>query len=489
MSLSWINNYEGMEITKNLDFAIEFIRSIQGGYEISNLPFKDRKGTMAVKGRHLELNFMLSLRESFDSLRIIDVNDFCVRNIQTGNRFLIPNRCGFLSGKTNLMADEDAECPYSIKISNMMEYDWNRNGKYFYRFLLPIEKEYWSRDINTLVYHYKRFYSRGLIPVQLDSGTIHIYPVHIDKSHYMAIESQFLCSYDDMQKYIYSISLSLGLVTSVVTFDYAYVFTSANECFDKELYCGFSEMRNSVKGQYRFFTTNMYSLETALRYNKVEYALAQIHDKNGQVLSNLQDWIQLDEFERLTVMLYRNEDLARAVLILIESSTMALDYEGAMCAVALETICSALDESEQSTFLKNDSWQKNVIPEFEDTILHLLEHKIISEEHASTMKKKLNGLNMPTNGDKLSIPFEKRGYSLSKSEKEVIQKRNRFLHGHIIGHNYDEAYKEILYSCLELQKLCAILLFREAGFNGYILNNAVLMGLEQAIKDKEPLLI
>ena len=107
-------------------------------------------------------------------------------------------------------------------------------------------------------------------------------------------------------------------------------------------------MRNSVKGQYRFFTTNMYSLETALRYNKVEYALAQIHDKNGQVLSNLQDWIQLDEFERLTVMLYRNEDLARAVLILIESSTMALDYEGAMCAVALETICSALDESEHS---------------------------------------------------------------------------------------------------------------------------------------------
>lgn len=478
-----------MEITKNLDLTIEFIRSIQGEYEISNLPFKDRKGTMAVKGRHLELNFMLSLRESIDSLRIIDVNDFRVRNIQTGNKFLIPNRCGVLSGKTNLMADEDAECPYSIKISNMMEYGWYKSGKYFYRFLLPIENDYWSRDINTKAYRYKAYISRGLIPIHFKSGVIHVYPVHIEKSYYLAIESLFACSYDDMQKYIYSISLSLGLVTSVVTFDYAYVFASVNECFDKELYCGFTEMRNSIKGQYRFFTTNMYSLEAAMKYNKVEYALAQIYDENGQVLSNLQDWMQLDEFERLTTMLYSNEDLARAVLILIESSTFALDYEGAMCAVALETICSALDESEQSTFLKNDSWQKMVIPEFENTIHHLLEHNIISEEHASTMKKKLNGLNMPTNGDKLSIPFEKRGYTLSKSEKEVIQKRNRFLHGHIIGHSYEEAYKEILYSCLELQKLCAILLFREAGFNGYILNNSVLMGLEQAIKNKESLLI
>ena len=489
MSQNWTNYYEGMEITKNLDLTIEFIRSIQGEYEISNLPFKDRKGAMAVKGRHLELNFMLSLRESLDSLRIIDVNEFCVRNVQTGNNFLVPNRSGILSGTTNLMGDEDAECPYTIKISNMMECGWNKDDRYFYRFLLPIEKEYWSGDINTLVYHYKRSYSRGLIPVQFDSGTIHIYPVHIEQLHYMAIESRFACSYDEMQKYIYAISLSLGLVTSVVTFDYAYVFASVNDDFEKDMYCGFSEMRNSIKGQYRFFTTNMYSLETALKYNKTEYALAQIYDKNGQVISNLQDWMQLDEFERLVKMLYGNDNLARAVLILIESSTFALDYEGAMCAVALETICSALDKSKQSTFLTNDNWQKLVIPEFENTIYQLLEHGTISEEHAAAMRKKLNGLNMPTNGDKLSVPFENCGYTLSKSEKEVIKKRNRFLHGHIIGHSYEEAYKEILYSCLELQKLCSILLFREADFNGYILNNAVLVGLEQAIKVKEPLLI
>lgn len=478
-----------MEITKNLDLSIEFIRTLQSEYELSGIPLKDRNGTLIVKERHLEINFVLSLHESIDALKIIDVNEFCIRNNLTGNRYLIPDRCGFLSGATNLTADENAACPYTIKISNMMECGWNKDDRYFYRFLLPIEKEYWSGDINTLVFHYKRSYSRGLIPIKLDSGTIHIYPVHIDRLHFIAIESQFACSYDDMQKYIYSISLSLGLVTSVVTFDYAYIFASINECYEKDMYCGFSEMRNSIKGQYRFFTTNMFSLETALKYNKVEYALAQICDESGQVISNLQDWMQLDEFDRLVKMLYGNDDLARAVLILIESSTFALDYEGSMCAVALETICSALYKPKQSAFIANDCWQKNVLPEFANIIHQLLESGTITEEHAKTMQKKLNGLNMPTNGDKLSVPFTSRGCSLSKLEKEVIRNRNRFLHGKIIGRTYDEAYKEILYSCLELQKLCAFLLFREAGFKGYILNNAVLMGLEQAVENKEPLLI
>lgn len=479
-----------MEIIKNLDSTIEYIQhNLSCEYELSNLPFEDRKGSLRIKDCHLELNFSLSLHESLNAINIVDIGEFCLRNEHTMAKYIVQNKCAYLNGTTNFAADENAQCPYSINISNMMEMGWEKSQKYFYRFLFPIEKDYWSRDINTKVYHYKSTTSCGLIPIHFDLGVIHVYPVHIEESYYLAIESQFVCSYDDMQRYIYSISLSLGLVTSVITFDFAYIFASTSKNFEKDIYSGFSEMRKSIKGQYYFFTTNIYSLETALKYNKVEYALSQIHDGNGQVLSNLQDWMQLDEFERIVLMLYGNDDLARAVLILIESSTFALDYEGAMCAVALETICSVLYNTTQGTFLKNDRWKNCVVPKFEDLIKQLLDSEAISEEHAATMRKKLNGLNMPTNGDKLSVPFENRGYTLSKSEKEVIQKRNRFLHGHIIGHTYDEAYKEILYSCMELQKLCAILLFREAGFKGYIINNAVLMGLEQAVNDKEPILV
>lgn len=46
-----------------------------------------------------------------------------------------------------------------------------------------------------------------------------------------------------------------------------------------------------------------------------------------------------------------------------------------------------------------------------------------------------------------------------------------------------------MYASLELQKLCTLLLFRESGFYGLIVNNAVLMGLKKAISAEEPVLI
>ena len=87
------------------------------------------------------------------------------------------------------------------------------------------------------------------------------------------------------------------------------------------------------------------------------------------------------------------------------------------------------------------------------------------------------------------MPFSQRGYILSEQEKNIINSRNRFLHGHILGHSYEESFQEVLYASLELQKLCILLLFRESGFKGLIVNNAVLMGLKNAISAKEPVLI
>lgn len=188
-------------------------------------------------------------------------------------------------------------------------------------------------------------------------------------------------------------------------------------------------------------------------------------------------------------MLYGNEDLARATLILIESSTMSLDYQGAMCAVALETICSALEDSKGKFYMSNDDWKTKVKPSFEDLINSLNDKEIITEAHAANMKNKLNSFNTESNKDKLSLPFRERRYELSKQEKDVINSRNRFLHGHILGDCFEESFQEVMYASIELQKLCALLLFRESGFNGLIVNNAVLMGLKKAVTAKEPVLV
>lgn len=187
-----------MKFIKNLDSAIEYIQNLSCRYQLSNLPFDDRKGYLRIKERHLELNFSLSLHESLNAINIVDIGEFCLRNEHTMAKYIVPNKSAYLNATTNLAADENAQCPYSISISNMMEMGWKRNQKYFYRFLFPIEKDYWSRDIDTKVYRYKSTTSCGLIPIHFNLDVIHIYPVHIEESYYLAIESQFACSCDEM---------------------------------------------------------------------------------------------------------------------------------------------------------------------------------------------------------------------------------------------------------------------------------------------------
>lgn len=454
---------------------------------MSGLPFANRKAQLSIENRQLRIDFQLTTEEALKNHNSIFLNQFYVIN-SNGEKYVVPDQNGVLNGALNL-GDSDMELQnYHICISQLMNEKWNKNEKYYYRFLLPIKDVFWNRDIHTLWYKTGRTCLSGLIPINFPEGEVQMYPVYIGEQKYLAIESEMKCTYEMMQKYIYSISLSLGLVTSTIPFDYAYIIATETENFTDDLICGFTQMRPTIKGQYNFFTTNIYSIQKCLKMNHVDYAIKQLYD--GETFkAHLQDWIQIDEFERIVQMLHRNEDLARATLILIESSTMSLDYQGAMCAVALETICSALEDSKDKPYMSNDDWKTKVKPSFDELINSLCKEEIIAETHAVNMRNKLNSFNLGSNKDKLSLPFSKRNYTLSEQEKDVINSRNRFLHGHILGHCFEESYQEIMYASFELQKLCALLLFRESGFKGLIVNNAVLIGLKKAISAKEPVLI
>ena len=53
--------------------------------------------------------------------------------------------------------------------------------------------------------------------------------------------------------------------------------------------------------------------------------------------------------------------------------------------------------------------------------------------------------------------------------------RNKFLHGDDyskIEESYETEFKELFHISLRLQKLIAVLLLKQAGYSGYILNNA-----------------
>jgi len=261
-----------------------------------------------------------------------------------------------------------------------------------------------------------------------------------------------------MGKYMYPISLSLGMVTSVAPFDYAIVVASKTPEFDGEIMGGIVKLRPTIKSQYRFFTTDLYGLGW-LRHI-VDYDVFRPYcDEKGDLLKGRLDPMTEQEFSGLVSMLHRSKDLARAALMLIDSS-MNLECMGVTYAVALETICTRLIEANKDFFSK------------------YIEQKPWDDEWISNKNKLIRPFDLPEIGYELS---EEKG-------KELLGIRNSFLHGGVLGFSHTEYYK-LLYPCMKLRSFCGILLFRHAGFKGPILNNAVALGLEEALKNKEPLFI
>lgn len=302
------------------------------------------------------------------------------------------------------------------------------------------------------------------------------------------IESQFPCTYSAIKKYRYPISLSLGLVTSVAPFDYAFVVTSETPEFDGKIMGGIVKLRSTIYNPYSFFITYTLGLYEGLK-GIADYTLHQLCDENGRRKDPLDRPIEEREFAALARMLFENRGLAQAALSLL-SAPIDFELMGATYAVTLETICSALMVEEASSYMENDKW-KVVHDELIKAVSDLYEKHLITEDHKKVMINKLHGFNSQTNGDKLTAPFERIGYKLSGPEKKVIKERNRILHGKLYERIPKESYKQnkLFYTCMEMRKLCGILLFRTAGFKGPIFNNAIELELEEALKNKEPLFI
>ena len=388
--------------------------------------------------------------------------------------------------------DDDHTC--QIKFSRFMDSRWDEEAEYFYRLFLPIKDHNWRDLVHSTAYYQHSVYrstpTESLIRIDFGGGgQVHVFSIRSGQDNFLVIESQFPCTHSAMGKYMYPISLSLGLVTSVAPFDYAIVVASKTSDFEGEIMGGIVKLRSTVKSQYRFITTDISELYNDLK-EKVDYdAFRPYCDKEGNLLKDRLNLMQEQEFAALARMLYENKALARATLILL-LTPMVYELTGALYSVVLETICSALTEDKEGDYMESKDW-KSVLSKLKKTLSDFCKEHSITDEHKEVMIKKLDGFNSQTNRDKLKASFERIGYKLSGPENKVIGDRNRFLHGNVHEYPSDGSWlkSELLYSSMELRKLCGILLFRYAGYKGPILNNAVEIGFEEALKNKEPLFI
>lgn len=463
VAVSIINIQYNMTYKKNIGSTAKFIHELtQDKVTIPNSPFEKKEGQF-VFNKSL-LSFLLYPRDDSESLRCLFLNptwyDSLEVNMKSGSYVVsqtsleLPNR--FIEG-------DSYTC--SVQFDRLIDPQWDEKTQYFYRYFLPIKNERWLSFIEHIPCYqdddipstYDSYRCVGGIRVDLSKERqIHLFSVYMGASLFLAIESQFPCTYGEMSDYMHTISLSLGLVTSVAPFDYAYIVASETPDFEGKIMSGMIRLRPTIKNKYCFFfMTDLDVLFDRLR-GKADYTLHQLRDENGKAKSRL-DPMTEEEFSALARMLYENKELARAALMLIDSS-MNLECLGAISAVALETICSVLIEA-----------NKELLPKHRN-------------------KK---GKERRSNEEKLTEPFmlPQIGYELSEEKgKELVNIRNSFLHGGVLGFSHTE-YHKLQYPCMKLRCFCGILLLRYAGYKGPILNNAVALGLEEAIENEEPLFI
>ena len=477
VAISIVNIQYNMTYKKNIGSTAKFIHELtEDKVTIPNLPFENKEGQFTFEESFL--SFLLYPRDNKEHLTQFITNSTWRDSLEVSTKsgsYKIHQAT--LSTPKNLFALIDANNKCCIRFCQLMDSRWSKETKYYYRYILPVKHDTW-RDFITGTDYYQDCddtapineypYLGEVIRIDFsEEQQIHLFPIYNEvfeskclmiESKYLVIESQFLCTYDDMNRYMYAISLSFGLVTTVAPLDYVIVVASKTSDFEGEIMGGIVKLPPTIKNQYRFIATDISELYNDLK-KKVDYdAFRPYCDEKGNLLKDRLNPMQEQEFVALARMLYENKALARAALMLIDSS-MNLQCLGAISAVALETICSVLIEA-----------NKEFLPK------HL-------KKNGKERRRK--------NEEKLTEPFmlPQIGYELSEEKgKELVDVRNSFLHGGVLGFSYTE-YDKLLYPCMKLRCLCGILLFRYAGYKGPILNNAVEMGLEKALANKEPLFI
>lgn len=453
---------------KNLTPSLQFIDKLtQEKVTIPNLPFENKEGQFIFEESFP--SFLLSPKDDVELFtHLLSSHTWCdslevsTKSTKSGS-YKIHQATLSTSTPKDPSAPIDANNKCCIRFRQLMDSRWDEEAEYFYRLFLPIKEHNWRDLVHSTAYYQHSVYrstpTESLIRIDFGGGgQVHVFSIRSGQDNFLVIESQFPCTYNDMNRYMYAISLSFGLVTTVAPLDYVIVVASKTPDFEGEIIGGIVKLPPTIKNQYRFIATDISELYNDLK-KKVDYdAFRPYCDEKGNLLKDRLNPMQEQEFVALARMLYENKALARAALMLIDSS-MNLQCLGAISAVALETICSALIEANKESLPK-----------------HL-------KKNGKERRRK--------NEEKLTEPFmlPQIGYELSEEKgKELVDIRNSFLHGGVLGFSHTE-YHKLLYPCMKLRKLCGILLLRYSGYKGPILNNAVALGLEEAIENEEPLFI
>lgn len=454
---------------------------------LENIPQQNR---IIKAERKLQLSFESVLNQALhETVKKPSLGKFSI--LSEGNTYEIENNQAFFDGYNFAESEEQT---FTMDISAMRDVN-EREG--YMRFVIPILRNFWIHNLHSYTIQTESSVWLGLLILPFDEGEVHVFTVTDgqDKQQYMVIEPQFEVTKEQLFNIHYAVATGLGLITGTASFGEAFLMVSSSLEFKTFDAISYYSLRNTVKSQYMTFSTNMYWVEMLLKEGKYNgYALDMVTDA-GKVKSGLVDWLYEETYGQIIVNMYRYPEFARAAMILIDGTDKALDYQAAIYAVALETLCTKLKDIYGMEFSgvinnENGTWtriRKPVTKLFRERCGYYGVEKCFEDRIAN----RIPNLNEISNTDKFNLVLERLGLKKLLSDDDAIGQRNNLLHGNLVDKTAENStdFDDMYYYSLVLHRLCSAIIFKFAGYKGYLVNNAVLMDRKVACDRREPVLI
>lgn len=467
-------------IEKKLSPSIDLIKNLLNIEEcqVKGISFLEGVNiTVQKSDKHFDLVFDVRDYSSVEKAKYENLGDFQI--IANEKAYLVLGGKSRVSRLKDYWDDRGFEC--MIQVDELCTEGIEQEESYYYRYMVPVDKQVHFTDFRGWGFKVaKDISTRSLLKINLPQGEVHFYTVQVGKQPFLIIESRFLCSQAEIDKIAYVTLLSFGIISGTVYLDEVYIMASATDEFQNPIGLYYKSLRDTIKCQYSIFTTNVYSvlMPIAKRLDMEQRMLKKIEDKKWNCAI---EEMSEEVFSSLVLKLYEKDAIARAALLLLDSSTLTLELQPAAYCIAFETLCTALSKYyklDAPKIVEKDIWDKSGLKdELQKVVSDNLQNGILNDTQAEFLKNKIANLNSPTNFDKLKQPFEYFGYPLSKAEIAGIKDRNRFMHG-ILNTDKEEEISEVadklFFASLLLHKLSCVLLLKHCGFKGYIINNLVL---------------
>jgi hypothetical protein len=462
-----------IENIKSFNTELNFIKKIN---EIENIELKEAnsRDLFALLNRE-ELKFKLEISNIFSENDNLQELSFSLQN-----KTFIVKEFNDVCKKTKISSESGVQLFTSIDLDTFHSTAFLKKG--CYKAFYPVELEdikTFHNEFETVTYQrngIEHFYD--CLRVTIETREYDVTQIKDENRGYYVFDCLQDQTFEDFSDACYSIQQAIGFINKLMVGGERFVFDDSGEFY----YSNY--IRPTLRGLYSPVFSNPFS--------KLDIERSFAEEMVGKLSR-----ISLENLSSLATRIHQNPVFSVVILIILESTSIAsLLLIPSSFAVIIEQLSKHLNVEEVGLDKPIDD------PELEATIIEEL-HQVIDKnkkdltpETILKLKRRLNGINRPTNkkaltnNEKLTRPFEQLDIELTLHDISIIEHRNDLFHGNVLLNTNQSRDEEttnlyMAYVSAKLFTLISKLILKSSGYGGYIYNQAKYLESKLGLKTNE----